>query len=153
MKADIHEAGHRVPFLVRGPGVPAGTSTQALTGLLDIFATFCDLAGVELPDGAAPDSVSFAPSLADPKTQARDHLIHHAADGMFAIRMGPWKLIDGLGSGGFTAPKRPKAVEGGPTGQLYHLTEDPKEQLNRWLDAGAARDRLRARLAGVRGDD
>ncbi|MGA1607817.1 MAG: sulfatase-like hydrolase/transferase [Planctomycetota bacterium] len=152
MKADIHEAGHRVPFLVRGPGVPAGSSTQALTGLLDVFATFCDVAGIALPDDVAPDSVSFAATFADPKAQARDHLIHHSADGMFAIRMGPWKLIEGLGSGGFTAPKRPKPEEGGPTGQLYHLAEDPQEQRNRWVDAEAARERLRARLASVRGD-
>ncbi|MDA0933797.1 MAG: sulfatase-like hydrolase/transferase [Planctomycetota bacterium] len=153
MKADIHEAGHRVPFLVRGPGVRAGASTQALTGLLDIFATFCDLAGLDLAEGTAPDSVSFAATLADPKAQARDHLIHHSADGMFSIRMGPWKLIEGLGSGGFTAPKRQKPVEGGPEGQLYDLVTDPAERENRWSEEAAVRDRLRNRLSRVRGDD
>ena len=49
---------------------------------------------------------------------------------MFAIRMGDWKLIEGLGSGGFTAPKRIKANDGEPTVQLYNLAQDPSEEDN-----------------------
>jgi len=49
---------------------------------------------------------------------------------MMSIRSGPWKLITGLGSGGFSKPSRVKPTPGGPTGQLYHLGDDPAETNN-----------------------
>jgi hypothetical protein len=45
---------------------------------------------------------------------------------MFAIRTGDWKLIDGLGSGGFT--KSDKQKDAAATGQLFNLKDDPSEQ-------------------------
>jgi hypothetical protein len=53
---------------------------------------------------------------------------------MFAIRQGPWKLIDGLGSGGFTAPPKIEPEPDGPKGQLYNLDDDPAEQTNLWAE-------------------
>jgi arylsulfatase A-like enzyme len=132
MKADIHEGGHRVPFIARWPGeIPAGESSEALVGLNDLFATFAEIIGHRSSDTEGPDSVSFLTSLRAPtNTGSRDHLIHHSGDGMFAIRMGRFKLIEGLGSGGFTNPKRPKAKEGEPPYQLYNLASDPAEEIN-----------------------
>ena len=49
---------------------------------------------------------------------------------MFAIRQGEWKLELGLGSGGFSEPKRLKPEPGGPEGQLYNLAQDPGENDN-----------------------
>ena len=49
---------------------------------------------------------------------------------MFAIRSGDWKLIEGLGSGGFTPPQRIKPKPGQPTGQLYNLATDRGEMQN-----------------------
>ena len=43
------------------------------------------------------------------------------------FRQGQWKLIQGLGSGGFSEPRRVKAEQGQPTGQLYNLAADPGE--------------------------
>ena len=57
-------------------------------------------------------------------------MIHHAYDGMFAIRDGDWKLIDGLGSGGFTKPVRETAAKGELAVQLYNLKNDPRESKN-----------------------
>src|SRR3546814_3109438 len=48
------------------------------------------------------------------------------------LRKGPWKLIDGLGSGGFSEPQREEPVPGGPAGQLYNLEKDPQETTNRY---------------------
>ena len=48
-------------------------------------------------------------------------------DGMFAIRRGHWKFIDGKTSGGWS--KDPPVATGG---QLYHLTRDPGETDNRF---------------------
>ncbi|MFB3040310.1 MAG: arylsulfatase, partial [Candidatus Poribacteria bacterium] len=46
----------------------------------------------------------------------------------------PWKLIEGLGSGGFSNPKVVEPVPDGPEGQLYHLHDDPSETNNLYLE-------------------
>jgi arylsulfatase A-like enzyme len=120
MKADIYEAGHRVPLIVRWPGrVAPGSRSDALVGLNDLFATLCEAAGA---DGDGPDSESFLGVL-EGEAGGRDSLVHHSGDGMFAIRAGEWKLIEGLGSGGFTRPRREE--EQGV--RLYNLARDPGE--------------------------
>jgi arylsulfatase A-like enzyme len=132
-KADIWEAGHRVPFVVRWPGKikPGSTSDQTIC-LTDLMATCAAVAEAKLPDNAGEDSVSFLPALSGDKLAKplREATVHHSGSGLFAIRQGEWKLIDGLGSGGFSAPRTEKPQPGGPTGQLYNLTDDPEEQKN-----------------------
>ncbi len=39
----------RVPFVVRGPGVPAGRTVDQLAGNVDVAPTLADLAGVKSP--------------------------------------------------------------------------------------------------------
>ena len=54
LKRDVFEGGHRVPFLVRWPGViEAGTVVDALVGQVDLMATFASILGQELPPDAA----------------------------------------------------------------------------------------------------
>ena len=72
--------------------------------------------------------------------------MHHSGNGVFAIRQGPWKLIQGLGSGGFTAPAQIKPTPGGPQGQLYNLQDDPAEQKNLWTEHPEIVNRLTALL-------
>ncbi|MBL7009159.1 MAG: arylsulfatase [Planctomycetes bacterium] len=151
-KADIHEGGHRVPMIARWPGrVAPGSVCDALIGLNDLYATLAELHGYALAAGEAPDSVSFLPALLSSGPGARGELVHHSFDGMFAIRDGGWKLIEGLGSGGFTGPTRVASVPGGPTGQLYDLDADPHERVNLWPDRPEVVERLTARLREIRG--
>ena len=132
-KADIHEGGHRVPFIVRWPDhVAAGTSNPRTICLTDIFPTAVAAAGIDLPEEAAPDGVNLLPLLegsGDP-VDRRSAIIHHSGDGMFSIRSGRWKLIEGLGSGGFTRPARITVPEGEVGVQLYDLEADPSESRN-----------------------
>jgi arylsulfatase A-like enzyme len=61
--------------------------------------------------------------------------VHHSFGGMFALRDGKYKLIEGRGSGGFTHPQRipeSKLKAGDPRGQLYDLVADPAEEHNLW---------------------
>jgi len=56
-------------------------------------------------------------------------VIHHSGGGLFCVRQGRWKLILGLGAGGFSGGiKKPKPGE--PEGQLYDLEADPAESRN-----------------------
>jgi len=79
----------------------------------------------------------------------RESIVHHSLDGMFAFRQGPWKWIEGLGSGGFTAPKRIQPSDG-PSGQLYHLEDDPGELNNLATTHAEVAERLQRQLDQVR---
>jgi arylsulfatase A-like enzyme len=132
-KSDAYEGGHRIPFLLRWPGrAPAATTATAQVCLTDCFATIAQAAGASIPANSGEDSYAIQPALQRPNdtSAVRNHVVHHAGNGMFAVRQGHWKLIDGLGSGGFTLPQKLTAVPGGPTGQLYDLRQDPFEYDN-----------------------
>lgn len=142
-KADIYEAGHRVPFIVRWPGVvEAATVSDALVCTTDIMATVAQVVGYDLREDEGEDSISFLPVLrgeTDDDAGLRSSVVHHSLNGTFAIRRGEWKLIvDQLGSGGFTAPRNRVPGEGDVPadigGQLYNLSNDPAEQHNVWAD-------------------
>lgn len=152
MKADIWEAGHRVPFLARWPGrIPAGTTSDYLGCLTDLAATLAELLGVELPPEAAEDSFSMLGALLGRKDlKPRPAVVLHSSEGMFAIREGPWKLIRGLGSGGFSEPRLVEAKASEPAGQLYHLGRDPGETLNLYKKHPETVARLETLLEDVR---
>jgi arylsulfatase A-like enzyme len=152
-KADIHEGGHRVPCLVRWPGrVKPGTATGRLACLTDFFATFAEIAGARLPEQAAEDSFSFASLLLGrpPAQPVRTSLVMHSSQGLFAIRRDGWKLVEGLGSGGFTPPAKVTPKPGEPPGQLYHLYTDPAETTNRYAEEPAVVAALTAELEAIR---
>jgi len=128
-KADIWEAGHRVPFFARWPTkIQAGTVTDTTICLTDFFATAAELIGADIPEGAAPDSYSFSHlMLGQEMHRIRPPVINHSIAGMFAIRRGAWKLVLGNGSGG-RQPPRGKAFA--KPYQLFDLSQDLAEQNN-----------------------
>jgi arylsulfatase A len=129
-KTDIFEGGHRVPFIMRWPGrVEAGKVREDVAWQGDLFATMADILGVPVPDGAT-DSVSFL-RMVDGSPAPRGAVVHHSADGFFALREGPWKLIFASHSGGWGKPKKEEAKALGlPPLQLYNLATDLAEQHN-----------------------
>ncbi len=149
-KADIWDGGHRVPFLVRWPGVvKAGTTSKALVCLTDLMATTGELLNVPLPAEAALDSISFLPLLqgaAVAAASSRQTVVHHSGNGQFAIRDGRWKLNLCAGSGGWGKPGDAEATQQGlPPAQLYDLNADPAETTNLLTTHPAEA----ARLAGL----
>jgi arylsulfatase A len=127
-KHSIHEGGVRVPLLARWPGrAPAGTTSDEVVCLVDVLATCAGLLGEKLPRGAAEDSYDIGPALLGAKLDRpiREATVLQNAEGVLAIRQGPWKLVEaGAVPGG--PPKSPWAAEGRKR-QLYHLGDDPKE--------------------------
>ena len=132
MKADIYEAGHRVPFLARWPGhIAPGSASGELGCLTDLMATAAGVLDVRLPKNAGEDSYNLLPAmLGKAGKPIREAVVHHSSEGTFAIRLGEWKLIQGRGSGGFSEPKRIEPGEGEPAGELYNLRADPQETDN-----------------------
>ena len=151
MKADAWEAGHRMPFLVQWLGkVQPGSTSNQLLCFTDLLATFAELLNVPLPPKAGPDSVSFLPALLKGNrkstTQMRSSLAMASGNGMMTMRSGNWKLIEGLGSGGFSKPGRIEPQPGKPAGQLYNLQEDLAENHNHFETQPEVVQRLRRRL-------
>jgi len=124
-KADVWEGGHRVPFVVRWPGVvQAGSVCEQLVQQADLLATCAEIVGARLPDTAGEDSVSLLPLLSGGGKPVRDSAVNCSAGGLLAIRQGPWKLIFGPGSGGWGQGRDSQL------GQLYNLDEDLGETKN-----------------------
>ncbi len=96
LKRDIYEGGHRVPTIIRWPGVTkAGAVTDALFSQTDLMATLAACVGFELPRNSAEDSYDFYPWLkGETATPPRTTMIHNTAKGEYAIRNGEWVLIN-----------------------------------------------------------
>lgn len=146
-KADIWEAGHRIPFLVRWPGhVPANTVNNQTASLTDLMGTLAAVLHVDLPPDAGEDSFNDLPLWLNAKHgPVRKTIIDASISGMFTIREGDWKLELGLGSGGFSQPTNVDPVPGGVKGQLYNLADDPHEVYNLY----AARPEIVERLTAL----
>jgi len=132
-KADIFEAGHRVPFLVRWPAkIKAGSTSDQLICLTDFMATCAEMVGAKLPAHAAEDSVSILPALlGQAANPLREAVVHHSINGSFAIRQGSWKLILSSSSAGWSDPRpNSPAAKALPPVQLYDLARDVGEKTN-----------------------
>jgi arylsulfatase A len=154
-KGDIWEGGHRIPFIARWPGkVKAGTTSAETICLVDLLATTAAIVGKKLPADAAEDSFSILPVLLGEKLAGpvRPATVLHSYYGSLAIRQGPWRLTNALGSRGFSSPASIKPRPGGARGELYNLEEDPEEKNNRWSQEPEVVRRLTALLEKIKDD-
>ncbi len=156
MKGDAWEGGHRMPFIVRWPTkVKGGSVTDQTIGFTDILATLAEVAGADLQEDAGPDSYSFLPVLLGSQQEdqpIRPPLVLKSANGTLMIRSGEWKLIDQLGSGGFSKPRHLEPGPGDPAGQLYNLAEDPAETKNQYSERPDIVARLQSEMKQIVGD-
>ena len=119
-KGWVYEGGIREPFVVAGPGVVSGATSEVPVCTIDILPTFLTAAGVDIHDGV--DGVALQPVLTGESAlgalATRDlfwHYPHYPNQGGFpggVIRRGDHKLIERL--------------EDGRT-ELYNVTADPGE--------------------------
>jgi arylsulfatase A len=133
-KADAWDGGHRVPFIVRYPGIvePSSTCDETIC-LIDFMATAAEILDFELPADSAEDSMSLMPLLRGETLDDPLHgiVVHHSISGYFAVRKGDWKLLYCRGSGGWTSPTEAQAAQANlPSIQLYNMRTDPKESNN-----------------------
>ena len=132
-KSDLWDGGHRVPFIVKWPGVvkPNSTSNELIC-LTDMFATFSEITDAPMPSKAGEDSVSFLPALKGKKIKStRAGVIHHSISGHFGYRQGKWKLLLARGSGGWSFPNEDdSSLDNMPIAQLYDMENDTAETTN-----------------------
>lgn len=80
-----YEESTRTPFVVRGPGVPAGTANGHLVSQIDLLPTICEISGA---DASGVDGRSLLPILRDPGAPFREFLLIEAEGrGWHSVRM------------------------------------------------------------------
>ena len=119
-KQNLYEHTWRVPFIVKGPGVPSGKRVDGNIYLLDVLPTLCDLADIEIP--STVEGKSFVPVLTGKKEVVRDVMYGvycgGTKPGMRTVKKGDWKLI------------KYDVMDGAVREtQLFNLAENPNEYL------------------------
>jgi arylsulfatase A-like enzyme len=126
-KQNLYEHTWRVPFIVNGPGIKAGSRVEGNIYLLDILPTVCDLAGIEIP--STVNGVSFKPVLMGEKETVRE--VQYGVycggtkPGMRSVMKGDWKLIKYDMMDGAVRET-----------QLFNLADNPHEYLSEHGQAG-----------------
>jgi choline-sulfatase len=119
-KQNLYQHCWRVPFIVKGPGIPAGRRVEGNIYLLDVLATLCDLASIQPPQ--TNEGTSFKPVLTGEKHAMREVLYGAyaggAKPGMRCVKQGDWKLIQYESADGKSKHT-----------QLFNLAENPDELL------------------------
>ncbi len=120
-KRSTHEGGIRIPFIAKGPGVPAGTVNDHQLAFYDVMPTLLDYAGLDGSQYSREasteehryDGISFKETLTgNDAAQEKHEFLYwefHETN-MMALRMGDWKLV----------------VQGGSP-RLYDLSKDLHE--------------------------
>jgi arylsulfatase A-like enzyme len=141
-KTLLYEPSVRVPFVVRGPGVPRGLRLEQPVANVDLAPTIVAAAGATAE--RTPDGLSLLPLFADPGLEwGRDILLER----------GPGTVS--LGERVTTAVRTPRFVYAEHLNgerELYDLAVDPNELQSLHLDPGydAAEAELSRRLALLR---
>lgn len=129
-KQNLYEHTWRVPFVVAGPGIPAGRRVQGNVYLLDLLATLCDFAGIEPPE--TNEGISMRPALEGRQPTIRDVLYGAysggAKPGIRSLKHGDWKLIE------YEAADRDVRET-----QLFQLESNPEELLPQHREAETVR--------------
>ncbi|MBN1387562.1 MAG: arylsulfatase [Bacteroidales bacterium] len=124
-KANIWEGGHRIPFIARWPQkIDANINSDEVISFTDMFATFSELTGINDIKGGE-DSYSVLSAFFGEKIEKNNDKprVFHSSKGLFAIRKGKWKLIEG------NVDTTDSEID---KGQLYNLDNDPYETRNLW---------------------
>jgi arylsulfatase A len=119
LKGSLYEGGVRVPCVVRWPGkIPAGTTSDVLSGFEDWLPTIMAAAGLQTLAGPATDGRNLLPALMGKASPDREFLYREfqGYGGQQAVWSGRWKAI------------RQQLQKRAPKTELYDLEDDPGEK-------------------------
>jgi arylsulfatase A-like enzyme len=137
-KGTTFEGGQRVPCVMRGPGIPAGTECGDLMGTIDLLPTFASITGQALPKGRKVDGVDATNLLTGKGSPPRSEFVHYTSRGeVEGIRQGNWKLL--------IKKKRGKAA-GTEDVLLFDLKKDLGEKNNLASQKPKIVEKLKSRM-------
>jgi len=154
-KQSLFEESARVPLIMAGPGITKGGVAQAPVGLIDLYPTLTEMAGVKAPDNL--QGQSLVPILKDPKAEGRGWVISQVVRGGGFKRMGASAALGDNGKRLFgyslrTPRWRYTEWDEGKAGrELYDHDTDPKELTNlaEKAEHAATVTELSTQLAGI----
>ncbi len=152
LKRDVWEGGHRVPFVIRWPGVvKPGRVSDTLISQIDLMATIAAIVGFDLPDTAAEDSYNLLPLLrGDTAESPRNTHVHRTWGRPWGIRDGEWVFIDAP-TGAVQREPDELGYEPNPHQTvLNHLGDDPGQRRNLVAEHPEKAEELRALLQEIR---
>ena len=93
-KVSTFEGGVRVPTILVGPGVPAGTTCDHIASTLDVLPTFAALAGAETPTDRVIDGEDIRHLFQGKFEEANPDkaFYYYLRVHLQAVRRGKWKL-------------------------------------------------------------
>lgn len=144
-KGTTFEGGQRVPCLMRGPGIPAGTVCGELTGTIDVLPTIAAITKTPLPsnkiDGLNVEDLWTGASEESP----RNEFVYYTSQGQLeGLRQDNWKLL-------VKKPRKPRnqrraVANQNPTVMLFDLSKDIGEQSNLADSNPEVVEKLQARM-------
>ncbi len=90
-KGCTFEGGMREPTIFRWPGTIKPGVVADIGATMDLFPTFCKLAGIEIPGDRIMDGFDISPTLTEAKKSPRDIMFFYRGTQLYAIRKGNYK--------------------------------------------------------------
>jgi arylsulfatase A-like enzyme len=119
-KGSLYEGGIRVPFVIRGPGIRAGSESTEPILSMDVYPSLLDFAGLPAPEPHRLDGMSLRPLLSGASgSLGRERVFWHfpcyvgGGSPSSAMRQGDWKIIEFFET---------------QTVEIYDLSKDPGER-------------------------
>ncbi|MDF7824057.1 sulfatase-like hydrolase/transferase [Pontiellaceae bacterium B12227] len=117
------EQATRVPFIISAPGYAPG-KTAAPVGLLDIYPTLCELAGLPIPEQAGGRPLSgrsLVPIIGNPAARVQIGIMNHYGSNNYgyAYRTERYRFTEWINSSGTVLAR-----------ELYDYQTDPMETVN-----------------------
>jgi len=114
-KGNPKDGGTHVPFVANWPGtIEAGSVSEELVDLSDMFPTFVEASGAALPEKLNLDGVSLMPTLTGAGSREKDYIYC-------------WYHRDGIRQKA-SQHVRDAKIKLYSDGRLFHVKKDPKEQ-------------------------
>ena len=83
-KTTLFEPGCQVPLVIYDPRDPAGAAAEGLCGLIDLYPTLCELAGLDLPNWISGQSL--VPVLRDPSADGKTAVLTQGPSDGYSLR-------------------------------------------------------------------
>jgi arylsulfatase len=119
-----YEGSLRVPFLIRYPGViPAGQVSNDIVHLVDLFPTFANFVGGDIPQDRILDGVDQSKFfMGKSEKSARESIVIYIGNELFGVKWRNWKmLIKEIDEDSY-------AISNMAYASIYNLIVDPKEE-------------------------
>jgi len=132
-KGTTFEGGQRVPCLIRGPGIPAGTVCDELTGTIDVLPTIAAITKTPLPQDKQIDGLDVSGLwMGTANSSPRTEFIHYTSQGnLEGLRQHNWKLLVKKPRQGNQGNRDKNAAAAKPDQvMLFDLSNDIGEQTN-----------------------